>query len=278
MRKLMVYLLFASSAMFFVSCSGEADKTDESGDTDAKKTEIADSDKTSETNTEIISPSSKSETKATEAFSYLKKLKIGTSGRLFLKYNPEKTTVINKGLNELAKGDPLYDENPMGRKILVETQVSPSKAYSVVYSPGPSADPTFRFYKFGSSEPAEFSVGALAVYIPSNGNVYTEGHTNNTFNERKKFSLKNGKFQEVEQAYYYVGLETKTLKPITLYASKNMTGKLASLPAGYGIEVVAHEKGTDLYLIKTDFGLLGWVKVESTYGDLTIEGLRYAGD
>lgn len=212
-----------------------------------------------------------------EAFSYLKKLNIGSGDYLFIKYNPKTTTLINKELHKLEKNDPLYDENPMGSIKLIETKLNSTTAYSVVYNPGPSADPTFRFYKKGSDKQA-FSISALAVYIPSNGSIYSEGHVNNTFNTRKKFVVENGKFREVEQPYYYVGLETETLKPITLYRTENLKRELASLPADYAIEVVAHNKDTDLYLIKTGFGLLGWVDVKSTYGDLTIEGLRFAGD
>lgn len=273
--KNLIYLLSVTVVFVLFSCNGETKQNKKTSDEKSEKQVVSKQD--TEVEKSEVHTNSENNVSAKEAFSYLKKLKVNSYGDIFIKYNEKSTTVINKELNKLEKGDPLYIDSPMGETLLIETTIGSSDAYSVVYSPGPSADPTFIFYKKGASKPS-FSIPALEVYIPGNGSIYSAGHTNNVFNTRKKFVVKNDKLVEIEQAYYYVGLKTKTLKPIQLYRTKSLTNKIASLPANYSIEVVANEKGSSFYLIKTDFGLLGWVKVESTYGDLTIEGLSYAGD
>ena len=213
-----------------------------------------------------------------EAFSYLTKIDMGYG--VSIAYKPEVSKLINKGIDELDKTDPLYfEENHEGASILITTKIAAGGAnYHIVYSSGPSADPSFAVYKDGDKEPIKVFY-ALEIAIPGNGNIYTAGHTNNMFNNRKKYQLKNNKLVEAEQAFYYVGLKSKTLKPITLYKSERLRTVVASLPADYKVEVLINKPKTDLYLVRTEFGLTGWVALKNQmYGNISIDKLFYAGD
>jgi len=272
MKKISILVVSISMIMFLFACGNKGNDTSESVGNDNVV-------ETSETNNNEVKVTTNNEIDDTEPFDYLEKLIV--DGDVFVKYNSASTTVINKSISELDKNDPLYyeDEMGMGGTKLLKTKISSDgDYYNIVFSWGPSADPEFSFYKDGQKE-AIFYVAGLNLYIPGNGSIYVSGHTNNNFNERKKFTLKNGEFVEAPQAYYYVGLKTKTVKAITIYKNDNLTGSVANLPKDYSIEVLINKQGTDLYLIKTDFGLTGWVKTGPVnYGDGAIDGLFYAGD
>ncbi len=274
MKKISILIVSFSLIMFLFSCGNKENNTAQNNDNNVV------TDNTESNNNEVIKVSSNNEVDDNEPFDYLKKIIIDKNEGVFIKYNSASTTVINKDCSELDKNDPLYyEENMMGNTKMIKTQIS-SKGdfYNVVFSWGPSADPSFSFYKDGEKEAIAY-ISALKLYIPGNGNIYVSGHTNNEFNTRRKFTLKNGKFVETTQPYYYVGLKTTTLKAITLYENENLTNKVAFLPKDYNIEVFLKKKGTSLYLIKTDFGLTGWTKVENSMrGNETIKGLFYAGD
>lgn len=223
-----------------------------------------------------------------ESFDYLEKLTVFESDNMttVVKYNASQVEVFNKNVSDLPEDDPFYygEEGPSLNNIKVlKTRISPSGPYYyVIFSTGPSADPSFIFYKEGAYEKSAFYVMALKIYIPGNGHIYAEGHTNNTFNKRRKFTLSNGEFVEAEQPFYYVGLKTRTLKPVKLYKSKSLSRVIASLPADYSVEVLINDpENSSLFLVKTDFGLTGWIEIPGEYmfgGNELIKGIYYAGD
>ena len=104
------------------------------------------------------------------------------------------------------------------------------------------------------------------------------------FNLRRKYSFDGKVFQEVQQPFLYVGIQTKVQdvngeqdqKGLTLYTDKTKTNKVAILPIGSDIEVLLHEK-PDWYLVRSSFGLVGWVYVPLGLYDTKI-GVRFAGD
>ena len=97
------------------------------------------------------------------------------------------------------------------------------------------------------------------------------------FNKMRKYTLTANVINEVKQPYYYVGLNTETTKSIKIFSSKRLENVVASLPKNSPIEVVINED--EFYLIKTSFGLIGWVKIpECIISDTPIKGLYYAGD
>jgi hypothetical protein len=217
-----------------------------------------------------------------EPFDYLEKIRVDDD--ILLKYNPSSTEVYNTKVTELPQNDPFYpqEEGPgLGNIKLVKTQIKPgSSYYYVVFSWGPSADPAFMFYEEGNTDRAAFYLSGMRLFIPGNGNVYVDGHTNNMFDTRRKLKLVNGSLNEIKQPFYYVGLKSHTVKPVKLYQSDNLNKVIASLPADYSVEVLINKPETDLYLIKTDFGMTGWLKLgeNAFYGNEAIKGLYYAGD
>lgn len=235
--------IMLSLVLLITSCSN-------SGDTPAKKPEKG---------------------KLPQSFSYLKTLDLKAGGDgVFVHYNPEFTEVIDE---EIKEGDPLFFM-PGGNQLVMKTKISKAdkQKHTVVFTMGPSADPAFIFYK-GDKEIGR--IAGLELYVPGNGSIYVSGHTNNMYDQRKKFIVQNGQIKEAHQPYYYVGLSTTTTKPIKLYHNKSYKRELASLPKGAEIEVLINE-GHD-YLVRTSFGLTGWVKI-STPTQTGIDGLFYAGD
>jgi hypothetical protein len=178
--------------------------------------------------------------------------------------------------------DKLLEENYLTTFIgLVKLQQSSKEEYLIGYSPGISVDPHFLiFKKMNDTYKYLFSIYGKQIFVPGNGNIYISGHTNNMFNMKRKFKFKNDTIEEVKQPLFHVGLKTKTLEPITLFADKNLKERVASLPKGSEIEVVASEFAdkTSFFLIKTSFGLLGWWKLDNDFHSMAIEKLFYAGD
>ena len=270
-------ITFVVIAAFMFAACGSKETSENEKDTKVEEKEVT------EVVTEIETSSVKtpSEVKTTEAFSYLETLKVGTN--VFLKYNKKLTVVVNKPVFKLDKSDPFYQEPGemgMDMQILVKTKITESgDEYAIMFSSGPSDDPTFLIYKADTPKEPIADIYALELYIPGTGFIYSAGHTNNLFNTRKKFKLSGNKITEVKQPFYYVGKESKTLKAVKLYDSESMSNVVAQLPADYSVEVLINKAGTNNFLIKTDFGLTGWVEMENPmYGNETVEGIYYSGD
>lgn len=183
-------------------------------------------------------------------------------------YDPTITTIVNT---------PFKGHGFSWTKVLT-TKIDRKKnqIYEIRYTDGFSADPTFLIFKNGE----EKELGGFAgteLYLSGNGSVYVSGHTNNFYNQRSKFELKGEKFVEVKQPFYYVGLDSKALRDITIYSDKKQTLPVANIPTGTKLSVLLNEG--DFYLIKTQFGLLGWVRYKpERLDDNLIEGLFFMGD
>jgi hypothetical protein len=219
-----------------------------------------------------------------EPFDYLKKLEIDNGTNYFVRYNESLSTIINERLSEPFKGEDFYPEMLSGDINLMLTRLSSSDntEYYVIFSEGMSIDPTFYFFKKDNTRESAFSVGGEQLFMTGNGSFYVQGHANKMYNQKRKFKVVNGEFKEVEQPFYYVGLKTKTLKPIKLYDSKEKNRQLASLPAEYEIEVLLNEFTNDeslFYLIRTSFGLTGWIELpKDGWKGTYIKGLYFQGD
>jgi hypothetical protein len=179
------------------------------------------------------------------------------------KYDPMLATVYNTVAKDLDNDDPFfcdYDEGAFSVKVM-KTKVdrSDKEEYYVLFTAGPSADPRFMFYSEDNLDEPAFEIWGLHLIVPGSGNLYVSGHANNMFNTRKKFRIVNGRLQEVKQPYYYVGLQTKTLKPITLFESTDYTFIVGNLPANYEIEVLLYDETKSSFLVRTPFSLLGWI-------------------
>jgi hypothetical protein len=121
--------------------------------------------------------------------------------------------------------------------------------------------------------------------FPGNGSVLTEGQNNQSFNVRRKFVLSDGQLVEARQPFYYVGLDSVALVDLDLYSSKDFRQPVARLRKGEKVTVLLNEAvdkgdgeyGTDTYLVKTPFGLVGWIRSPAGQPPV-IEGLVYHGD
>ncbi len=190
---------------------------------------------------------------------------------IVIRYNPAISKIINQSI----------DDEMIVIKVL-ETAIAGSvgERYTVVFDEGPSDDPGFiinRLLPDGRQQEAGY-LGGFELVIPGNGYVYVSGHTNTMFNTRRKYTLKKGSLREVAQPYYYVGLDTVTTQTISLYSDTGYKTKVAGLPAGYKVEVLINS-GED-YLIKTPFGLTGWLKIPENVmlHETPVKGIFFAGD
>jgi hypothetical protein len=187
-----------------------------------------------------------------------------------LHYDPQITEVVNRRLTG--------EDEPLVVRVL-RTRLDRTQAewYFVDYDEGPSADPAFIITLEGAEEPAGALPG-LHLYLPGNGSLYTTGHANTMFDERRKYAFQGGRLAETNQPYLYVGIEGKAKKDLTIYASPAQQEAVAAIPQGSAITLLLAD-GVDRYLVKTSFGLVGWVTIPSDSQQATVvDGLFFAGD
>lgn len=152
--------------------------------------------------------------------------------------------------------------------------------FELRYDDGPSCDPTFTLWPKGADEPiGEF--GGDHVVVPGNGYLYVIRRSNRSFEGREKWALHKGALVEIKQSHYYVGVSTSMLKPATLL-QKPETGatEIANVPKGEKVQVVVQQTvdGRDWYLVRTRFGLLGWIE-DAAYGEeRQFEDIQFFGD
>jgi len=216
------------------------------------------------------------------SFSHLSTFKIPddsnyiiAGGSIFIHYNSDISTVLNKRTADIRYKE---GDDTVTRTIKTKINRNRSDYYFIDYSPGSSGDPEFIIYRILPDRLLKIKVlKGTNIYIPGNGYIYISGHTNNMFDTKKKFILKGDVLKEVPQEYYFVGVQSVTTKPIELYSDTKLEEINARLPIGAPVTVVIN-KG-DLYLIKTSFGLLGWMKITiSLSGESPIKDLYFAGD
>lgn len=216
-------------------------------------------------------------------FPYLTEITNSEDSSVHLFINKSQAEVFNKKLKDLDKNHPLYTPGDCESEmtLLAITPIeSTNKKYAIVY--GSCPEPEFHIYAANDISKFYGSLSGLNLYVTGNGNLYVSGHVNSNFNVRKKYKFKENNIREIKQPQYYIGLKTKTLKPVTLYKTKNLKEVVATLPAKYKIEVLLAEtsyKKEDCYLVKTDFGLVGWTKIKAgQYQSIDVEGIFWAGD
>ncbi|MEM8901921.1 MAG: hypothetical protein AAGC85_27690, partial [Bacteroidota bacterium] len=154
------------------------------------------------------------------------------------------------------------------------------KKYAILW--GHCPEPSFQIRDVQDYSILYGEVSALRLYVPGNGYLYASGHLEDNFNTRRKYLFKENNIQEIKQPFYYVGLKTRTLKSLTLYRNRLFSEEVGKIPSDYSIEVLLAETSLrykDLYLIRTDFGLVGWVEIEAgQYKSVDVEGIYFKGD
>lgn len=191
--------------------------------------------------------------------------------------------IFNEKLKDLDKSHPLYTDIDCESRmtLLATTPIDNSgKKYAIVY--GYCPEPEFHFYAANDLSKFYGAVAGLNMYITGNGNLYVSGHINSNFDLKRKLKFEENNILEIRQPHYYVGLKTKTLKQINLYKTKNLKEVVASLPENFEVEVLLAETShqqEDYYLIKTEFGLIGWTKIRAgQYQSMDVEGIFWNGD
>lgn len=224
---------------------------------------------------------------ASKAFSYLK----WTNGELdkfmesSLGYDESTFEYKLVPCDQLPTQHPCYiSDNYLEYKLLGVYKPNGRKIpLYVLYSPGPSADPTFKICNEKGEEIFEQVTDELALM--GTGIMYTYGHSDDMFYRRNKWKIEGNRVVRIDQPYYYVGISGELRKPVKLYSEREGGEVVATLPKGYQIEILLAEKVEDedkvplRYLARTDFGLVGWLRVDmDSFMDPIVIGLSYWGD
>lgn len=187
-------------------------------------------------------------------------------------YDAALTEIINKDLTEDG-GETVY------RVLKTKLNKKDDQYYTINYSAGASADPGFNFFKNTQDSLVDLNIGlgGLVLVIPGNGFIYVSGHVNNMFDVRRKYKIENDKLVEIEQPFYYVGIDAPLKKDLEIYYDEDLKKSLGSLAKGSPVSILL-AKGEN-YLVKSSLGLVGWAKIpESLHPGEVVEGLYFAGD
>ena len=197
----------------------------------------------------------------------------------FIAYDSTKFFNTNISCSDLDESHEFYCESPEYFQPYSIRVKSIKSDFEIFFHPSPSNDPYFSIYKNGK---LILKTSGIRLFIRNTETVYTSGHTNNWHNQKRKFTLIGGKFIEVKQPYYYVGLKTSPLKTITIYETRKLEKKVATLPKGYEVEIILEDTNNnstnDYFLIKTKFGLTGWFRTEYQESNKIFKKLIYKGD
>lgn len=181
-------------------------------------------------------------------------------------FNKDISVLINKSYNR-----DLTD--------LIVTQIDKGKAdkYLIRFDPGPSADPAYEIYKVTDKDTVVIGiVDANEFVAPGDNFFYTSKRVDWMFNRRKKYSINNNKLQEIIQPYYYVGIQSKTAKELSIYKDTLYLEPVAKLLQGADVFVLLNIN--DNYLIKISNDLTGWIKIPFGDGGSIIYDIFFAGD
>lgn len=194
-----------------------------------------------------------------------------------LYYDPAKSEVLTAKHPDATN----YEENGVYISRALRTQLlGKGKGYFVIdCDSGGSWDPGIAILqeKDGLLKPL-LHIQGLRFALPGNGAIYVDGHNDTMFNIRKKYEWHDSTFSEVPQPFRYVGLDTTTQSDMEVFSSREYTRSIAALPKGSPVSVLLNE-GED-YLVKTPFGLLGWIKIREGIQreESPILGIYFEGD
>lgn len=192
-----------------------------------------------------------------------------------ISFDPAISKIINKRI------DAEFNSQGIGgieitRVLVTKIDRNKTDRYYIDFDPGASNDPAFAIFPEGR-ESVIGTIDADQLVLPGNGFIYSIARTNRHFLERRKYFVHDNKLIESKQPYLYVGLETKANIDFSLYASTTGGDVVASIRKGDKISVLLNEG--DSYLVRSSFGLLGWIKIQPGNQQSTvIEGIFYAGD
>lgn len=202
----------------------------------------------------------------------LSTLKIQSEGAS-IRYDPKHSTIINEDITDRDSGIKTIR--------LLETKLKDysDEKYVIDFSEGPSNDPLFLIYQKKNNKLINIGlVGGSELTVPYNGYFYVSGRMNRMFTIKTKYTIEGDQIKEIKQLFYYIGLESKTTNEVDIFYDINMTKVVDHLEKGTPVSVILNYN-KEYYLIKTEIGILGWIKIPSGERDETkVEGIYYVGD
>ena len=215
---------------------------------------------------------------------------------LSISFNKKLAKTIYKSRKEFGEGHPLYTSEFGHWDVVLGIFDVTGKGdkYYITFSEGPSFDVSYCFNKVGTVEralknkvtyiPCDDEIFALSLILPGNGNIYSYGHNNTMHNIKRKYVLTNGKIHEISQPFYYIGKKTVSLKDQAVYSDENLNKVAFRITKGYRITVVGiksikyRNSRKDLYLVSSEFGLIGWVMSDNSQTETQFQGFYFYGD
>jgi hypothetical protein len=170
-----------------------------------------------------------------------------------IKYNPLISKLAFRIVTDNEDDYPYY--------YILRTKIEvPGENYDVYFDGGPSCDPGYILRLTSNPKGSAIRISGTQIIIPGNGNIYSSGHANTMFNVRRKYIKKGNDLVGIKQPYYSVDIKSAALQDITIYSSTNYIEPVAFIPKGTIAEVILEDNNH--YLIRTEFGLLGWLKID----------------
>jgi hypothetical protein len=238
-----------------------------------------------------------------EPFSYLTKDLVDSTTsslstiNMYIHYNPNLYKKIWKKRGEYPKDSPFYIEEYGDDNLVVGIFDITGKGdkYYITYDQGPSFDVNYCFNKEDNVENAliahthylqcDFRIPALSIIIPGNGSIYTYGHNNTMYDIHSKYTLKNDKLELVPQPFLYIGKNTTSLKDQIVYTDETLEAESYRITKGYKVTVVGFKNTQNhpkhiwgMYLVASEFGLLGWIPSDGQQMQTQFEGFFFNGD
>jgi hypothetical protein len=215
-----------------------------------------------------------------------------------LSFDPKYFKEINVLRKNLPKENPMYTNDSVADGIGADDILLGSidltganDLYYITLSDFPSYDINYNFYKvnrISAMKPLEykqpdFTIYAPSLIVPSNGNIYAYGHNNNNYSLKRKFIFKNSNIVELDQPFAYVGVTTTSLKDQVIYSDVSLSKELYKVSKGtpvtiVGIQTIDKNKYRSAYLVASEFGLVGYVVVESEQSETQFSGFYFNGD
>lgn len=159
--------------------------------------------------------------------------------------------------------------------------------FVVSFDGGASEDPGFLVESLKLRESAV--LGGETLYISSSGHFYSVARSNEDFEVKRKYVVRNGELEEVRQPFYSVNMDCTASEDIILFQLECDGGEeVARIPKDGTVRVLARstkngcQREGRQYLVLTSFGLLGWVTSTAGYLHFSegkpLSCLNYHGD
>ena len=193
-------------------------------------------------------------------------------GPVFIHYMPSLATIIDTVIP---------NESGIKEIRVAKLRLSARSADTLVvdYTEGGSCDPSFIISLIEKHGPRrlDWAINGLDFEAPGDGFFYVRGHTDSWFDMRRKFAVEGGNLREVKQPFYFVGLETKTLRQIPVFGTQGGGEYIGRIEEGAPVTVILSDGAA--FLLKTDHDILVWWRPQITQQRAEeIEGIYFAGD